>query len=324
MPTRAGIISVHRGREVPGQPVPPISVLQKDIRDTLLYYDIWQYPLTGEELFAFLPHNSIPLAEVRRRLREQGPGEEVLHHEGFYFLKGRGKEVVYRRKAREQHARMMWMMARAAMHVIKRFPFVRGVCVSGDLSKNATGRNSDVDFFIITSPHRLWIARTLLILFKKIFLFDRKKFFCLNTFVTSDHPGLDERNIFLAAEIAHLKPLYNSGLFHEYLQANAWIWEFFPNFDVGLLPGKKPSERPSLLQKVLEFPFALIPADRLDTILLHAMKRVWARRYPEFDDATRDRLFRSTRHESRAYPNNYQDKILALYDEKLKAARPTP
>lgn len=297
-----------------------MNTLQTDILQTLLYYDIWQYPLNSDELYAFLPHNSITLQQFKRYLTGEGPGENVAEHQGFYFVKGRSQELVSKRLAMENHARMMWNVARLSMHIIKRFPFVRAVLVSGDLSKNVTTRESDIDFFIITAPNRLWISRTLLIIFKKIFLLNRKKFFCLNYFATSDHLEIDEHNIYLATEIAHLKPLYNSGLFREYLRANEWIRTYFPNLDIASLTYPRTSERRSLLQRVLERSLAIVPADTIDSFLQRKMERVWARRYPEFDHITRNRIFRCTKHESRAYPRNFQDKVLALYNEKLKAA----
>jgi hypothetical protein len=297
-----------------------VDTLALDIERALLYYDLWQYPLTAEELFAFLPHNSITLSRFKQRLREEGPGQNVLEHQGFFFMKGRTDEVVSERRARERYARRMWRGARAATHIIKRFPFVRGVFVSGDLSKNVSTRSSDVDFFIITAPDRLWITRVLLTMFKRTFLLNRKRFFCLNTFATTDNLVLEEQNIYLASEIATLKPLYNGRLFREYLQANDWIWSFFPNFDPDLLPRTAPSERQSIVQRLLELAFGVLPCDRLDTFLLTLMERVWARRYPQLDSDARRRQFRSTKCESGVYPIDYQDSVLERYEEKLRAA----
>jgi hypothetical protein len=295
-----------------------METLQHDILRTLLYYDIWQYPLTAKEVYAFLPGSKLSFGDFCAFLASGGVGESVGEYDGFYFVKPRTSAVVLERKARQRHARRMWKMARLSTHIIKRFPFVRGVFISGDLSKDATIPDSDVDFFILTSPGRLWIARALLILFKKAFLLNKKKFFCLNSFVTTDFLRLEEHNVYLATEIGHLKPLYGSTLFHEYIAANSWIKEYFPNFDVRFLPSVTPNDRRSTVQRLLEAGFALLPADAVDGYLLQAMRRIWRKRYPQFDDATRDRIFRSTRQESRAYGGNFQDKILSLYEHKLR------
>jgi hypothetical protein len=292
--------------------------LQRGILQTLLYYDIWQYPLNARELYAFLPGSTLSFPDFCSYLTSEGPGESVGEHEGYYFVKPRTSAVVQERKKRSRHAQKLWRMARISAHIIKRFPFVRGVFVSGDLSKDATVPGSDVDFFILTAPGRLWIARALLILFKKTFLLNKKKFFCLNFFVTSDHLRHEERNIYLATEIGHLKTLYGSVLFSKYISANNWIKDFFPNFDLQFLSSVRPNDRRSILQVILEAPFSLLPADALDNYLLHAMRRVWHKRYPELDEATRERMYYSTKQESRAYGGDFQEKILALYEQKLK------
>jgi hypothetical protein len=285
---------------------------------TLLYYDIWRYPLTLGELHAFLPVRAGSLsafAQMVDRLVREG---EVAQDRGFYYLPGGPEGCVDGRLRGERHARMMWMMARGAAHIIKRFPFIRGVFVSGDLSKNVTHRGSDVDFLILTETGRLWIARMLLILFKRTFLLNRKKFFCVNSFAAVDNLEIAERNIYQATEIAQLKPLFNTRLFDMYIEANAWIRDYFPNFNTGALQFPPSSERPSLLQRLAELPFALLPADRLDASLMRAMERVWTKRYPEFDSETRARIFRCARGESRAYAGNYQGKILLAYEQKLR------
>jgi hypothetical protein len=159
------------------------------------------------------------------------------------------------------------------------------------------------------------------VLFKKIALMNRKKFFCVNSFAAAGAPPLAQRNIYQAAEIAQLKPLYNTQAFRAYLEANRWIREYFPNYHPALLVGPPASERPSLLQRCAEFFFRFIPADRLDAALMRGMERFWERHYPQFDPATRRELFRCTRDESRAYAGNYQGDVLASYRRKLQEYR---
>jgi hypothetical protein len=292
--------------------------LQNEILKTLLYYDIWSYPLRAKELFTFLPVNSMTLEQFNELLKSEATGNTILEHDGFYFVKGKTPLVVSDRQRREAHAKRMWLMARLSMHIIKRFPFVRAVFISGDLSKNATHSKSDVDFFIITEPNRLWITRSLLILFKKVFLLNSKKFFCLNYFATTENLTLEEQNIFQATEVATLKPLFNSTLFFRYLEANRWIKQYFPNFDVSLIPLPKTSERGSKIQRLFEVPFSFFSATKLDEHLMIKMEKIWAKRYPVFDEETRRRIFKCTRSESRAYVGNFEEKILALYQQRLR------
>jgi len=292
--------------------------MQEQILRTLLYYDIWKYPLTKEELFCFLPVNGMSFSQFCTVLNTSGPGPDVAETRGYYFLRNQPVSVVDQRLEREANAQALWRIARISMHLIKRFPFVRGVFVSGDLSKNATTPESDIDFYLVTAPNRVWICRTLLILFKKVFLLNNKKYFCLNFFSSSDHLEIKERNMFVATEVAHLKPLYNETLFHSYLDANQWMRRLFPNFDLATLRQPVPDNRRSYFQLIIESIFRLLPSDAIDRFLMNRMRKVWATRYPAYDEPTRDRIFRSTRNESRAYAGNYQDKILDLYRSGLR------
>lgn len=292
--------------------------LRREILRALLYYDIWKYPLTLAELHSFLPVREERLTDFARKLGRLVRDGDVGEDRGYYFIPGASPGCVDARMEGGRRARRMWAIARVSAHVIKRFPFVRGVFVSGDLSKHMAHDGSDVDFLILTEPGRLWIARTLLVLFKKVFLLNRKKFFCVNSFAAVDTLLVRERNIYQATEIAQLKPLFNTRLFGEYLAVNGWIGGYFPNFTTGALAFPRASERRSILQRLGELPFALLPSDRIDRALMRAMDRFWLGRYPEFDDRTRADIFRCTPGESRAYAGNYQGKILEAYEKKLR------
>ena len=53
--------------------------------------------------------------------------------------------------------------------------------------------------------------------------------------------------------------------------------------------------------------------------LMEFMKRVWRKRYPGVDEATRDHVFRCSISESRAYVGNFSGKVLSIYRRKLEA-----
>jgi hypothetical protein len=294
------------------------SPFRRDVMRTLLYYDLWGYPLTLSELHAFYPSHAGSLSEFASTLGLLVKEGGVREDRGYYCVPGAPEGCVDRRLKGERHARRMWLVARTAAHIMKRFPFIRGVFVSGDLSKNSTRRGSDVDFLILTEPGRLWIARTLLILFKKVVLLNRKKYFCVNSFAATDNLRVAERNIYHAAEIAQLKPLYNTRLFEAYIVANGWIREYFPNFHTSALRFPPASERRSIIQRLAELPFGLLPAGRIDAYLMHMMEKFWEEHYPQFDSRTRAEIFRCAPGESRAYAGNYQGKVLLAYEEKLR------
>ncbi len=290
---------------------------RQHILRTLLYYEMFKHPLSAKELYHLFPVNSMTFASFQQILTQLIQQGDIAGEAGFIYTPG-NKRFCSNRLAGETLGRKRLTIARLMSHIIKRFPFVRAVFVSGDLSKGVATSNSDIDYVIITEPHRLWICRTLLILFKKIFLFNSKKYFCLNYFIDSRHLELDTRTYYSATEIAHLKPLYNLSLFIRYMNANNWILGYFPNFRAFALLTEYHSNHNSFIQKIFEIPFNGAWADRLDKRLMNMMKNVWKRRYPEHDDIKREILFKSTEYESRAYGGNFADKILTTYNLKLR------
>lgn len=296
----------------------PISSFNEHITSTLLYYDIFDHPLTIRELFYLFPQNSMMKTEFISSLKAAEASGKISIASGYVKLSENSKDVGLLRRERERIAKRRLRIAKFMTKIIKRFPFVRGVFLSGDLSKGVAHPQSDIDYVVVTEPHRLWICRTLLVVFKKTFLLNSKKYFCLNYYVAADRLQLEDRNYFTATEIAHLKPLYHLTTFVSYMNANAWIKQYFPNYRVFALAGNEVDSHRSLLQRVAESLFRGQWLDRLDLRLMRFMARVWARRYPGYDAETHARIFRCTPSESCTYVGNFSDKILWLYAEKLR------
>jgi hypothetical protein len=290
---------------------------RQHILRTLLYYEMFNHPLSAKELYHLFPVNSMTFTSFQQFLSHLVQRGDIMRGRHFIHTPG-NEQFCSNRMAGETLGRKRLTIARLMSHIIKRFPFVRAVFVSGDLSKGVATSASDIDYVIVTEPHRLWICRTLLILFKKIFLFNSKKYFCLNYFIDSAHLELDTRTYYSATEIAHLKPLHNLSLYIRYMNANNWILNYFPNFRAFAFLTVYHQNRNSFIQKALEIPFNGRWADKLDKLLMNMMKDVWKRRYPEHDDMTRKMLFKSTEYESRAYGGNFAEKILTTYDLKLR------
>jgi hypothetical protein len=185
---------------------------------------------------------------------------------GFYSLQAKVEELERLRLEKEKRAQKYFKKLPFYSKLISRFPFVKGIAISGSLSKNVMHDDGDIDYFIITSKGRLWICRTLLILFKKIFLLNSRKYFCVNYFVDEENISIKDKNIFTAIEVAFLLPVYNAAVFKNFREVNSWTQEFIPStqecikFDV--------FEGDSLGKKWIESPLKAKWADRLDLFLM--------------------------------------------------------
>lgn len=300
-----------------------LEILKKNILRTILYYDIFSHPLKSDEIFTFLPQNSVTSETVESVLNEltSDSAGSLAEKQGYFYIKPKDENVDLR-KEKEEYSLKMWKRANWVTHIIKRFPFVRCVIISGTLSKNSSDRSSDLDFMIITKSKRLWISRTLLMLFKKLFLFNNKKYFCLNYFITEDSMEIEVRNIYTAIEIATLKAIFNKPLLDDFISKNMWIKEYFPNYDPDdpkLHCGSAYcGSRTSFLQRFFELFFAGKFGDKLDNYLNRKTIGHWNRKYHHLEEDERNFRLKSTSTESKVHPNSVQKIILDLYAEKLK------
>lgn len=292
--------------------------LNDAILRTLAYYDLFDYPLTAVEIERYC---DLPVDDHRvvlRRLAALKSRQVVGEEDGFWFLAEREAEIVSRRIAMERRGLELWEVAERFARLMRHVPFIRAVMISGQLSRYVADRRSDIDYFIVTRPGRLWIARTILVLLRRTLLLNDRTFFCTNFFVTTDNLEIDERNIYAACETASVKPIWNRALHREFMASNQWITEFYPNHSPApeLFISGIP-DRPSRLQRLLE---RLLPsglADRLDRRLMLKTREHWRRKFPEMNRAVRNRSMRSTPTESRAHAGDYAPRVLTGYRHEL-------
>ena len=299
-------------------PLQPSPLLQQDILRVLLYFDIFEHPLRAEKIYRFLPSDSTSPAEIARACQSPPLAAFVGHKRGHFFIGAASASFTEERSRREQLAEHRWRIATFMAKMIRKFPFVRAVFVSGELSKGVASKKGDIDFVIVTRANHLWICRTFLILFKKVFLLNSKKYFCLNHFVAEDYLAFDRRNIYSAIEIATLKPLVNPTLFKEYMAANAWITRFLPNWRVDPNLSGCRAVKGSRLQRFFEPFFPTHLADELDNFLMSRWQKIWRRRYAFLDDEERERLYECRKYLSTAYGEDFLRKILDAYCLRLE------
>lgn len=300
-------------RETITAPQRTLGTLQRGLLRTLAYFDLFRHPLRTEEVLRFMcpPAHAAQVGPLLHELTEQGCLE---HTDGFFGLADVHDAVA---KRREENARALSRMARAhrMSRFIGRFPFVRGVMLSGSISKGCLAVDGDIDYFVITAPGRLWIARTLLVAYKKVFLLNRRRDFCVNYFVDTEHLAIEDRNLFTAIELLTLVPTYGSRTCSAFFAANGWASALLPNAPLpdtaqapdGDGPVKRMTER--LLRNGL--------ADEMDEWLMHRTVRHWRTRFTEMEREHFELAMRSRRYVSKHHPREFQRKVLEAFEQRL-------
>ncbi|MBC7777658.1 MAG: nucleotidyltransferase domain-containing protein [Phycisphaerae bacterium] len=282
----------------------------------LAYFEVFSYPLTPEEIFAFCAEPRSTREEVFDRLQSLVEQGSAFQFGGFFQLK---KEASWGGNRRDCNCRAdkFLPIARRVARFIGCFPFVRGVFVSGSLSKHCMRPDSDIDFFVVTAPGRLWLARTLLVLFKKIFLLNSHKYFCVNYFVDTEHLEIEEKNRFTATESVTLLPMWGREIYLDFCRANVWAWQRYPHFaqrpTVGI-----PAYSRGFFKKLLEKMLTGKLGDWLDRKAMRLTVSFWKRKFQAMDSETFDLALKSRRGVSKHHPLHFQQKVLERFEENLR------
>jgi hypothetical protein len=291
-----------------------------DILRVLIYFDLFDHPLTERELRCFTPGHPTDQdwADTLTRLLRR---HIIFRINGFYSLRNE-PPLCERRLAKNRQAELLLRTATETSGLLYRFPFVRGILISGSLSKHVAEEDGDIDYFIITAPGRLWIARSLLHLFKKItFLKARQHWYCMNYFIDERALEIQEKNFYTAMELVTLLPFHGDGVLESFREANRWAWSYFPSAD---WPSPVPrcrlirSPLKIMMERVLE---CLLP-DRLDDWLMNVTSRRWARKEKRGDRNIKGQRMgvKTAKHFCKPNPVFFQDALLATYEREVSSS----
>ena len=194
------------------------------IVSALCYANIFDYPLTREEVITWLPY-------IRRY------SSRSLNT--IYGSLCPSRRLFEIRKKRGEWSAGKWTRAQRVARLLQYIPTILLVGVTGGLTRSNAKIQDDIDVFIITSPKTLWVTRAIATLTLDCFRLRRRpadtnvqNLVCLNMFMTED--GLSvakkERDLFTAHEVLLMTPIFDrNGAYKRFFIANRWVKTFLPN-----------------------------------------------------------------------------------------------
>ena len=216
--------------------------MKNSVRKTLTYADLFDYPLTLNELhFFLLTKERVSLTAFKKHLSHSFLTKEgISFRSGYYFFPGREK-ILKIRKKREEYSGGKFLIAEKAAEKIKKISWVRMVGVTGALSMMNAKEEDDIDLMIVTSTNRLWLTRLTIFILGFFWKINRRKpketnpkdKICFNLFLEEGFLKIPCQNLFLAHEIVQIKPLADKGkIYEKLLLENSWIFRFLPNTEI--------------------------------------------------------------------------------------------
>ncbi|HTR31360.1 MAG TPA: hypothetical protein VMH27_18940 [Puia sp.] len=296
--------------------------LRSSILKVIAYFDIFNYPLTVEDVVHFLDVecDEHPVKKELDALTAEG----CLFRNGSFYSLQDDASLAARRLDNRRRADTLLPVAERGARLLFQFPFVRGVFISGSLSKRCADEKADIDYFIVTSANRLWIARTFMHLFKKLtYVRGHQHRYCMNYYVDEDALEIREKNIFTATEMITLIPASGNGGVVRFLKANEWTARFYPRYHYKNRESLG-TPRSSLLKRACERLLDNRLGDRLDDYLRGVTAGRWKKKEDRGDLNLRGlrMALQCAKHFARPDPEIFQQKVITRYHRKIKELSP--
>lgn len=225
--------------------------LRQNILATLVYYDIFDFPLKAEEIFDCLINfkhlgmnplltTHYSLLTVTQELDQLILDRAVGLREGYYFLFD-CEYVVPLRIKRERIANRKWRIARRAVWWMRILPYVRAVFASGSLAMRNTDELSDLDILIVIKHGRIWLTRLLitgLLSLLRVCRHGRDKIapdkICLNHYITDQSLHISYRSIYTAQTYNNLVPIFVSDwrFIDDFKKTNTWVQDYVCRWNI--------------------------------------------------------------------------------------------
>ena len=280
------------------------------ILKTLLYADIFNYPLTRDEIWNYLISNKkIDRLLFNKNFRNN---KKIKRKDGYYFLSR--SLIVLIRKARKIESRKKFKIARKYAKLISVIPTIKLIGVSGSLAMDNAVRADDIDFFIICSKNMIWTTRFFIILalllkgkYRQKNDTDVADKICINLIVSEDNISLKDkdRNLFTSHEVLQMKPLFQrEGMYKKFIDSNNWTTEFLPNFNSQKVIYKEKNNFKKIINNTL---IKLLTISKIENFAKKIQKIYMGKSKTSVSDKY-----------LAFYPNDYQDEILKVYKQNLR------
>ncbi len=201
------------------------------MREALLsavsYADVFDYPLTDEELRIWAPF----IRRISNHAVDELKKSELRRYPSI--------RCIETRRSRFLLSKTKWDRARSIAGMLRMIPTIKLVGVTGGLTRSHARAEDDIDVIIITSSKTLWVTRALATILLDIVHLRRRPgdtnvsdLVCLNMFMSEDGLAVEgnERDLFSAHEVLLMTPLWDrDGVYGAFLRANRWVERFLPN-----------------------------------------------------------------------------------------------
>ncbi len=118
------------------------SLLQYKILEVLAYFDIFRHPVQIEELSKLL---NIDVDHLTNEMKILVDGGVCSSLNEYFSIQKDIKPLIDEREIKSQIASQYYPKIQKYAQIIQKFPYVRGIAISGSLSKGVMQKDGDID-----------------------------------------------------------------------------------------------------------------------------------------------------------------------------------
>lgn len=199
--------------------------IKESVSITYRYSSLFHFPLYPKELSTWLATSKpVKLSEIPPSLIKKVSKKGKQKRELLLIASQRKK-----------------LYAKLKLSFLKKIPLIRFVGVSGSVSVDNAKTTDDIDIFIITTPHTLWLTRPIVLFILELLQVRRRRgtdmanvqdLICPNLWLDINNLKLSQnrQNLFSAHEVLQVYPLINKdSTYEKFIISNGWARNFLAN-----------------------------------------------------------------------------------------------
>jgi len=289
------------------------TILEAAILKTLVYGQVFQYPMTPAEIHHYLIEYACTLTDVETTLESSTwLRDRVIRVNGYIAL---AEADAVQRHAREQISAQLWEPAIRYGQWIAYLPFVRMVALTGALAmRNAATVDDDFDYLIVTAPRRVWLVRGLVVLGVRLGRLWGVEL-CPNYVVSSRELLQKRQDLYVAHELAQMFPLSGYELYQTMRDLNEWSDTFLPNATMTFYdrPQHQPHRMRHRFQRIGEW----VLGGRLGDWVNTWERQRKTQKFAQEDEQATNSAAVIDAEQVKGHFNDYGHRVLQRYEETL-------
>ncbi|MGE5500148.1 MAG: glycosyltransferase family 4 protein [Syntrophothermus sp.] len=270
-----------------------LNEVETVVQKTLLYYKLFDSGLNVDMLSKFLLDLKVTRCQLDEAVASLIKRNIITASDNILSLNAEVNHF-YTKKSNSKNIKLK----AALLRIIKNIPFITAIAFSGGTANYGLDKHDDIDLFIISKPHSVYIVYALIHLISVIL--KSRTVLCVNYMVDEIAVEIKiHRDLYTAQQIIALMPFTNSGYIDYFLFKNSWISEFYPNYKIP----ENVSRNISPVYNVLS------PFNRL-------LEKLYRKRYKKLLETAEDESIVLTENIIKLHTNNYRKKIITEFENE--------